>query len=176
MQITIRTPVQTEDMGSSSTFFKWFRDTRFLHPIWRPPNSQGFVCRLRGQIFSNRIPSYSLIKYFSIYLTNSATATAYVTGHDRSLTSKMTGWGAVMTGPDQSHTSKMTGWWPGGGLVGDWLVTGHILVKCLVSSCANRPLTSHFTSMWLVTNCPPTGHDRSYKRLLLQNVSIKNFM
>ena len=43
-------------------------------------------------------------------LTNSATVTAYVTGHDRSLTSKMTGWGAVMTGPDQSHTSKMTGW------------------------------------------------------------------
>ena len=48
-------------------------------------------------------------------LTNSATATACVTGHDRSLTSKMTGWGAVMTGPDRSHTSKMTGW----GAVGD---------------------------------------------------------
>ena len=44
------------------------------------------------------------------HLTNSATATTYVTGHDRSLTSKMTGWGAVMTGPDRSHTSKMTGW------------------------------------------------------------------
>ena len=29
---------------------------------------------------------------------------------DRSLTSKMNGWGAVMTGPDRSHTSKMTGW------------------------------------------------------------------
>ena len=29
---------------------------------------------------------------------------------DRSLTSKTTGWGAVMTGPDRSHTSKMTGW------------------------------------------------------------------
>ena len=43
-------------------------------------------------------------------LTNSATVTAYVTGHDRSLTSKMTGWGVVMTGPDQSRTSKMTGW------------------------------------------------------------------
>ena len=28
---------------------------------------------------------------------------------DRSLTSKTTGWGAVMTGPDRSHTSKMTG-------------------------------------------------------------------
>ena len=54
-------------------------------------------------------------------LTNSATATAYVTGHDRSLTSKMTGWGAVMTGPNRSHTSKMTGLgevcdWLGGGL------------------------------------------------------------
>ena len=63
--------------------------------------------------------------------------------NDRSLTSKMTGWGAVMTGPDRSHTSKMTGWYP----VGGRLVTGHILVKCPVSSCANRPLTSHFTSM-----------------------------
>ena len=29
---------------------------------------------------------------------------------DRSLTSKTTGWGAVMTGLDRSHTSKMTGW------------------------------------------------------------------
>ena len=29
---------------------------------------------------------------------------------DQSLTSKMTGWGAVMTSPDRSHTSKMTGW------------------------------------------------------------------
>ena len=29
---------------------------------------------------------------------------------DRSLTSKMTGWGAVMTGLDRSPTSKMTGW------------------------------------------------------------------
>ena len=47
--------------------------------------------------------------YLGHHLTNSATATAYVTGHDRSLTSKMTGWGAVMTGPDQSRTSKMTG-------------------------------------------------------------------
>ena len=44
------------------------------------------------------------------YLTLSATATAYVTGHDWSLTSKMTGWGAVMTGLDWSHTSKMTSW------------------------------------------------------------------
>ena len=43
-------------------------------------------------------------------LTNSATVTAYVTGHDRSLTSKMTGWGAVMTSPDRSLTSKMTSW------------------------------------------------------------------
>ena len=43
------------------------------------------------------------------HLANSETATAYVTGHDRSLTSKM-------TGPDWSHTSKMTGW----GAVCDW--------------------------------------------------------
>ena len=49
------------------------------------------------------------------HLTNSATATAYVTSHDRSLNSKMTGWGAVMTSPDRSHTSKMTGL----GAVGD---------------------------------------------------------
>ena len=58
------------------------------------------------------------------HLTNSATATAYVTGHDWSLTSKMTGWGAVMTGPDRSHTSKMTGWGrfvTGWGAVCDWL-------------------------------------------------------
>ena len=44
------------------------------------------------------------------YLTHSATATAYVTGHDWSLTSKMTGWGAVRTSHDRSHTIKMTGW------------------------------------------------------------------
>ena len=47
--------------------------------------------------------------YFRIHLTLSATATAYVTCHDQSLTSKM-------TDPDQSHTSKMTGW----GAVCDW--------------------------------------------------------
>ena len=43
-------------------------------------------------------------------MTHSATATTYVTVHDHSFTSKMTGWGAVRTGHDQSHTSKMTGW------------------------------------------------------------------
>ena len=44
-------------------------------------------------------------------------------------------------------------------------MTGHILVKLPVSSWANSPLTSHFTSMWPVTdhpwpvtNCPLTGH------------------
>ena len=60
---------------------------------------------------NNLLGRYIFIFY---HLTNSATATAYVTGHDRSLTSKMTGWGVVI-----------------------WLV----------SSCTNRPLTSHFTSM-----------------------------
>ena len=44
------------------------------------------------------------------HLTHSATATAYVTSHYWSLTSKMTSWGAVRTGHDWSHTSKMTGW------------------------------------------------------------------
>ena len=54
------------------------------------------------------------------HLTDSATETAYVTGHDQSLTSKMTGWGTVMTGPDRSHTNKMTSW----GAVCDWLGGG----------------------------------------------------
>ena len=73
---------------------------------------------------------------------------------DRSLTSKMTGWGAVGDRSDRSHTSKMTGWWP----VGGRSVTGHILVKWPVSSCADHPLTIHFTIMWLVTDRLPTGH------------------
>ena len=42
-------------------------------------------------------------------LTLSATATTYVTSHDQSLTSKLTGWGTVRAGHDRSHTSKMTG-------------------------------------------------------------------
>ena len=45
-------------------------------------------------------------------MTLTATATAYVTGHDRSLTSKMTSQGAVWDRSgmvhDRSHTSKMT--------------------------------------------------------------------
>ena len=43
-------------------------------------------------------------------MTHSATGTTHVTGHDWSLTSKMTSWGAFWTCHDQSHTSKMTGW------------------------------------------------------------------
>ena len=73
------------------------------------------------------------------YLTNSATATAYVTGHDRSLTSKMTGWGAVMTGPDRSHTSKMTGW----GAVCDWSHN----YKMAGQGRFAQLLTGHFSSM-----------------------------
>ena len=59
---------------------------------------------------SNQIDCNDVHKLLILDLTNSATATAYLTGHDWSLTSKMTGWGAVMTGPDWSHTSKITNW------------------------------------------------------------------
>ena len=62
------------------------------------------------QLQGIHLPLFLSIKHLVRQLTNSATATTYVTGHDRSLTSKMTGWGVVMTGPDRSHASKMTGW------------------------------------------------------------------
>ena len=68
-------------------------------------------------------------------LTNSATVTAYVTGHDRSLTSKMTGWGAVMTGLNRSHTSKMTGW----GAVCDQSHTSKMAGQGAVCTATDRP-------------------------------------
>ena len=74
-------------------------------------------------ILTGQTKSLAEIKYFhhnfqlQIHqLINSATATVYVTDHDQSLSSKMTGWRVVMTVPDWSHTSKMTGL----GLVCDW--------------------------------------------------------
>ena len=80
------------------------------------------------------------IHNISDYLSHSATATAYVTGH---LLVKC--WGAVC---DRSHT---------------WLV----------SSCANHPLTGHFTSMWPVTDHPLTGHKLPPNQSFYYRVSQK---
>ena len=51
--------------------------------------------RIYLKILNFEIYHFKIFDSKKLFLTNSVTATAYVTGHF----SKMTGWGAVMTGP-----------------------------------------------------------------------------
>ena len=83
-------------------------------------------------------------------LTLSVTATAYVTGHDQSNTSKMTGHG-------QSHASNMTCQ----EVVCDWLYTCKWLVRCWANHHLTGPFSVTKATLQSQMSIHPSVHQKS---------------